>query len=88
MDFSSRRPPLIDASGVVGAGAPSIERWLGVLVMDFFSIGFGGGARPFVEATMAAAGANTADLATGIAFGDRSKSMAPLREDRRTWVSE
>jgi hypothetical protein len=37
---------------------------------------------------MAAAGANTADLAADIAFGGRSKSMASLREDRRTWVSE
>jgi hypothetical protein len=81
MDFSSRRPLSIDASGVVGVGTPSIDRRLGVLVMDFFSIGFG-------EATMAVAGANTADLAAGIAFGGRSKSMASLCEDRRTWVSE
>jgi len=88
MDFSSRRPPSIDASGVVGAGAPSIARRLVVLVVDFFIRGFGG--RPFAvaEATMAAAGANTADLVAGIAFGGRSKSMASLCEDRQTWVSE
>jgi hypothetical protein len=67
MDFSSRRPPSIDASGVVGAGAPSIARRLGVLVVDFFICGFGG--HPFAEATLAVAGANTADLVAGIAFG-------------------